>query len=83
MNPSLLTFSALNQPFFRTFKLRRRNDNCIICSGPKTLLGDVDYIQFCGGDRPDWETRGLQPGEPRNRITAKANIFVVHWIICL
>ncbi|KAF8326504.1 hypothetical protein F5887DRAFT_1014003 [Amanita rubescens] len=71
MNPSLLTFSALNQPFFRNFKLRRRNDNCIICSGPKTLLGDANYIQFCGGDRPDWETRGLQPGEPRNRITAK------------
>lgn len=83
MNPSLVSFSALSQPSFRTFKLRHRNNSCVICSGAQTLPGDADYVEFCGGDRPNWEMRGLQPGEPRNRITAKGSISVVQWIIYL
>ena len=83
MNPSMVSFSALSQPSFRTFKLRPRNDNCIICSGVQSLLEDADYVQFCGGDRPNWEMRGQQPGEPRNRVTAKGGVSVAQWTTCL
>lgn len=30
----------------------------------------IDYVQFCGGDRPDWENLGLRPGTAESRITA-------------
>ena len=34
-------------------------------------IEDIDYVQFCGGDRPDWESLGLQAGSTaESRITA-------------
>jgi len=34
-------------------------------------IEDIDYVQFCGGPRPDWETLGLNPSSnTASRITA-------------
>ncbi|KAF7338605.1 Adenylyltransferase and sulfurtransferase UBA4 [Mycena venus] len=52
--PSLLLFSALGSPPFRSIKLRSRKATY--------------YVQFCGGATPDWETLGLNPGDPADRV---------------
>ena len=72
LKPTLLLFSAVTQPSFRTVKLRSRRHNCTACGIDKTpgLLRVTDYTQFCGGSNPDWEMRGLQPGGPQKRVTA-------------
>lgn len=78
MKPSLLIFSALSNPPFRSIKLRPRRSDCVACSSTsKNLLdiGQVDYVQFCGGERPDWEFRGLQDGERGMRISAKVGVL--------
>jgi hypothetical protein len=37
-------------------------------------IEDIDYVQFCGGPRPDWETLGLNPGSnTASRITANVS----------
>jgi adenylyltransferase/sulfurtransferase len=36
-------------------------------------IEDMDYVQFCGGARPDWETLGLNPGNSESRITANVS----------
>ncbi|KAH9028520.1 hypothetical protein EDB84DRAFT_1588903 [Lactarius hengduanensis] len=62
--PSLLVYSALGTPPFRSVKLRKRRATCPACGTEGQKVGtieDIDYVQFCGGDRPDWETLGLQP----------------------
>jgi hypothetical protein len=33
-------------------------------------IEDTDYVQFCGGAKPDWVTLGLKSGYPEWRITA-------------
>ncbi len=34
-------------------------------------IEDIDYVQFCGGPRPDWEALGLNPSSnTASRITA-------------
>jgi adenylyltransferase/sulfurtransferase len=73
LKPTMLLFSAVTQPPFRTVKLRSRKHNCIACgmARPSGLLHMTDYIQFCGGSNPDWETQGLEPGDPQKRVTAK------------
>lgn len=38
-------------------------------------IEDTDYVQFCGGARPDWETLGLIPGTGETRITANVGLF--------
>ncbi|KAF8622564.1 hypothetical protein AX15_006912 [Amanita polypyramis BW_CC] len=80
MKPTLVLFSALNQPLIRTVKLRARKDSCIACGGAKAskLLNDIDYIQFCGGDRPNWEMRGLQPSRSQERMTAKGGSILIN-----
>jgi hypothetical protein len=41
-------------------------------------IEDIDYVQFCGGPRPDWETLGLNPGSnTASRITANVSGFFV------
>lgn len=30
----------------------------------------MDYVQFCGGERPDWVSRGLLDGLQETRIRA-------------
>ncbi|KIL67448.1 hypothetical protein M378DRAFT_73687 [Amanita muscaria Koide BX008] len=77
MKPSLLLFSALTQPPFRTVKLRSRKEKCSACGidKPSDLPHAADYVQFCGGDKRDWEAEGLQSGDPKKRVTAKGTIL--------
>ncbi|KAF8226423.1 hypothetical protein L208DRAFT_1301994 [Tricholoma matsutake] len=72
--PSLLLFSALGTPPFRSIKLRSRKPTCPACGTAEKRLGtirDIDYVQFCGGRTPDWEQRGLIQGEEGHRICTK------------
>jgi len=73
MKPSLLLFSSLSQPPFRSVKLRSRKDDCTACGVAKKseLPHMIDYVQFCGGNNPDWEAQGLRLGDPHKRVTAK------------
>ncbi|KAH9972728.1 hypothetical protein BGW80DRAFT_1474576 [Lactifluus volemus] len=71
--PSLLVYSALGMPPFRSIKLRKRRTTCSACGVEGQRVGkieDTDYVQFCGGARPDWVTLGLKSGHPEWRITA-------------
>jgi len=71
--PSLLIYAALGVPPFRSIKLRKRRATCAACGteGEKVRkIEDTDYVQFCGGVRPDWETLGLNRGNTESRITA-------------
>ncbi|KAJ7771808.1 hypothetical protein B0H16DRAFT_1514806 [Mycena metata] len=72
--PTLLLFSALGVPPFRSIKLRSRKPSCPACGTTEQKLGEIkeiDYIQFCGGATPDWERRGLSPGDPGDRVSAQ------------
>ncbi|RDB24882.1 Adenylyltransferase and sulfurtransferase MOCS3 [Hypsizygus marmoreus] len=72
--PALLLFSALGTPPFRSIKLRSRKPTCPACGTVGKEMGmlkEIDYVQFCGGARPDWETLGLVSGDPGFRIHAK------------
>ncbi|KAI0059191.1 hypothetical protein BV25DRAFT_1809420 [Artomyces pyxidatus] len=72
--PSLLIYSALGIPPFRSIKLRNRKPTCPACGVEGEKVGkieDIDYVQFCGGARPDWETLGLVAGTTQTRISAK------------
>ncbi|KAH9902517.1 hypothetical protein C8Q73DRAFT_633504 [Cubamyces lactineus] len=72
--PSLLMFSALGTPPFRSVKLRARTASCPACGveGEKSgKIEETDYVAFCGGERPDWVSRGLVAEDPQKRIHAK------------
>ncbi|TFY52214.1 hypothetical protein EVG20_g10652 [Dentipellis fragilis] len=72
-NTSLLIYSALSFPPFRSIRLRKRRPTCPACGVEGQKVGKikgVDYVQFCGGARPDWETLGLVPGIADTRIRA-------------
>lgn len=72
--PHLLIYAALGIPPFRSIKLRKRRATCPACGTEGEKVGkieEIDYVQFCGGPRPDWETLGLNPGSnTASRITA-------------
>lgn len=71
---TLMLFSALSMPPFRSIKLRERKPTCAACGVDGQRLGaihETDYIAFCGGLRPDWEARGLVSGSPGARISAQ------------
>jgi len=71
--PCLLVYAALGMPPFRSVKLRKRRATCPACGTEGEKVGkieDIDYVQFCGGARPDWESLGLDPGDSESRITA-------------
>ncbi|KAI0048995.1 hypothetical protein FA95DRAFT_1557414 [Auriscalpium vulgare] len=72
--PTLLIYSALAMPPFRSIKLRTRKRTCPACGVEGERVGkieDIDYVQFCGGARPDWEAQGLVPGTSATRIRAQ------------
>jgi adenylyltransferase/sulfurtransferase len=76
MVASLLLFSSLGSPRFRTAKLRKRNPTCPACGrvGQKlSTIETTDYVQFCGGQTPDWESQGLI-ARPDYRIPAMVHI---------
>ncbi|EJD06485.1 uncharacterized protein FOMMEDRAFT_165272 [Fomitiporia mediterranea MF3/22] len=71
--PSLLVYSALASPPFRSVKLRTRRKNCPACGDEGERIGkisELDYITFCGGPRPNWVQRGLVVNNSRRRISA-------------
>ncbi|KAI0364751.1 hypothetical protein BV20DRAFT_1125413 [Pilatotrama ljubarskyi] len=72
--PSLLMFSALGAPPFRSVKLRTRRVTCPACGNEGEKMGKIeetDYVAFCGGARPDWVSRGLAEGNSQRRIRAQ------------
>jgi len=71
---SLLLFSALAVPPFRSVKLRSRKPTCAACGIEGQKIGSIeetDYVAFCGGARPNWLERGLEAGRPESRIYVK------------
>jgi len=73
-DPSLLIFSALATPPFYNIKLGSKRPTCPTCGKDSQKIGeirDIDYVQFCGGQVPDWERQGLVDGNPGFRIRAK------------
>ncbi|PFH53208.1 hypothetical protein AMATHDRAFT_73726 [Amanita thiersii Skay4041] len=70
--PSLLIFSSMGLPPFRSIKLRSRSPSCVACGQTKSssLIHDTDYVQFCG-EKIDWEGHGLCVSEPQYRISAQ------------
>lgn len=79
--PSLLVYAALGVPPFRSIKLRKRRATCPACGTEGDKVGKIeetDYVQFCGGARPDWEALGLlNPRDAESRITA--NVGSLRW----
>jgi adenylyltransferase/sulfurtransferase len=74
----MLVFSALAMPSFRSVKLRTRRANCAACGSDKQnvkIIEETDYVAFCGGDHPDWETAGLMPGKAGERISARVRLI--------
>ncbi|KAJ7208172.1 hypothetical protein B0H12DRAFT_1205988 [Mycena haematopus] len=72
--PSLLLFSALGSPPFRSIKLRSRKPTCPACGSSDQKIGEIkeiDYVQFCGGATPDWESLGLASGTPNDRVSVQ------------
>ncbi|KAI3998482.1 hypothetical protein K525DRAFT_214592, partial [Schizophyllum commune Loenen D] len=71
--PHMLLFSALAVPPFRSIKLRNRKPDCIACSNPDAPIdvASTDYVQLCGGPRPDWESLGMEVRDPALRVDAK------------
>lgn len=71
--PSLLIFSALTMPMFRSVKVRSKRPQCPACGEEGIKIGKIeenDYVAFCGGLIPDWETLGKIPGNSEERMTA-------------
>ncbi|EKM78574.1 hypothetical protein AGABI1DRAFT_40960 [Agaricus bisporus var. burnettii JB137-S8] len=72
--PSMTLFSALGSPPFRYIKLRSRKADCFAC-GRKDfsldMIAETDYVQVCGGPRPNWIERGLVDGVAGYRATVK------------
>jgi adenylyltransferase and sulfurtransferase len=73
----MLIFSALTMPPFRSVRLRTRRADCAACGSEKQdmkIIEEMDYVAFCGGGQPDWETAGLLPGKAGERISAQVRI---------
>jgi adenylyltransferase/sulfurtransferase len=72
--PSLLIFSALSVPPFRSAKLRNRRPTCPACGDEAKRVGrieEIDYVAFCGGYTPDFEATGLKPDTADHRVRGK------------
>jgi adenylyltransferase and sulfurtransferase len=81
--PSLLLFSALSMPPFRSVKLRKKSPQCAACGTIGEIKGTIDetdYVAFCGGSQPDWETRGLLPGETGTRMTPLVSRVLIKFL---
>ncbi|KZS99927.1 uncharacterized protein LAESUDRAFT_732764 [Laetiporus sulphureus 93-53] len=71
---TMLIYSALSTPPFRTIRLRSRRPTCPACGNEREKVGtieEMDYAMFCGGERPDWVSRGLIQDRSGSRIRAK------------
>ena len=75
--PTMLIFSALAVPPFRSVKLRTKRANCAACGSDKQnskMIEETDYVAFCGGSEPDWEIAGLLPGRADERMSAQVRL---------
>src|SRR5258707_1938862 len=75
--PMMLVFSALAMPPFRSVKLRTKRANCTACGsnrGDPKMIEETDYVAFCGGSQPDWETAGLVPGKVDERMSVQVRL---------
>lgn len=80
-NASLVLFSAMSIPPFRNIKLRARKPTCAACGVDGQRLGaihETDYVALCGGPRPDWQAKGLVPGNAGDRISAQVSCSAPH-----
>ncbi|EJD48951.1 molybdenum cofactor synthesis 3 [Auricularia subglabra TFB-10046 SS5] len=72
--PSLLLFSALAVPPFRSIKLRTKSKTCAACGDAgqnKGSIEETDYVQFCGGPTPDYVSTGLTVSDATKRVSVK------------
>lgn len=79
-NPSLLLFSALSMPPFRSVKVRNKKPNCPACGTEGERMGSIeemDYVAFCGGAAPDWETRGLIDAQDRLTPIVRSTLSII------
>ncbi|KAF9086289.1 Molybdenum cofactor synthesis protein 3, partial [Mortierella sp. AM989] len=51
--PTMTLFSANSPNMFRTIKLRKRKDNCVVCGDNPTITKLIDYVRFCGSSATD------------------------------
>lgn len=78
-NASLMLFSAMSIPPFRTIKLRARKPTCAACGVDELgAIHEADYVAFCGGPHPDWQAMGLVPGNAGDRISAQVGCSTLH-----
>src|ERR1700744_4893926 len=83
--PSLLIYSALAAPPFRTIRIRSKKRDCIACGDNASrgaLIDQSDYLELCGSSTPDYEANGIAAGEPGYRIEAKVR-FSASFIVCV
>lgn len=76
--PTLLIFSVLSSPPFRSAKLRSKRSDCPACGHDGTGIDEIletDYMTFCGGPTLDYEQIGLEEGLPGYRIHAKVRTY--------
>jgi len=38
------------------------------------MIEETDYVAFCGGGQPDWETAGNVPGEADERMSVQVRL---------
>ncbi|EGN99033.1 hypothetical protein SERLA73DRAFT_181808 [Serpula lacrymans var. lacrymans S7.3] len=72
---SMFLFSAISVPAYRAVKLRSRRKTCSACGEEDAKIGTIeetDYVAFCGGQRPNWEERGLIDDKPGFRAKVKS-----------
>lgn len=65
----LLLFDGLVGSF-RTIRLRDRRKDCAVCGDNPTVLGLIDYPQFCGS-RPDDKGHPVCMLDPKERVTCQ------------
>ncbi|CCA74005.1 related to molybdenum cofactor biosynthetic protein [Serendipita indica DSM 11827] len=68
--PSLLLFSAMGLPPFRSVKLRAKRPQCPACGteASSAKIEETDYVAFCGGLPTDWEAKGLVSDGTQSRM---------------
>ncbi|KIY44090.1 hypothetical protein FISHEDRAFT_78002 [Fistulina hepatica ATCC 64428] len=74
LQPSLLLYSSLGSPPFRSVRIRRRRKDCPACgefAKSDLNVDSIDYVQFCGGPTPNWHESGMRVDDPNLRIDAK------------
>ncbi|KZO95344.1 hypothetical protein CALVIDRAFT_516108 [Calocera viscosa TUFC12733] len=66
--PTLLIYSALASPMFRSLKIRPKRNDCPACGregGARELVEKGEYVALCGGMREDLEGSGKRKGQGR------------------